>query len=554
MAWQRIGREQRAVAVSYVTAGTEYGFRLGPHDPAVAVVIDPLLQSTYLGGSSPFEEIVGMGLDAAGNVYVAGGTSSFDFPGTTGGAQPTPSGFGAYVAKLNPTLTTLVQSTYLGGSSNESVGGLVVNAAGEVLVAGWTSSSTFPGTSGAAQSVYGGGPFDGFVTKLAGDLKSIIRTTFLGGTGDDQVAGIRIDAAGNIVVAGRTTSTDLPGTASGAQPTNRGASDGFVARVTDDLGTLVRSTYLGGTGLDYAMRSRSTQPASSMSPERPGPPTSRPSRGARRRSLPEPRTHSSRGSPAISPPSARSRSWAAIRTTPRGHRGRRRRDHLRDGIDEIRDPSRNRGGALSTRPNTGTNLTTFVARFATDLKSIMQSTYLGGSTSDTPAALVIDGAGNVYVAGQSLSASFPGSQGTGAAFVARLAADLKTVTRSLRMGGGAADKATSLAFDASGNLVVGGFSAGGFSARAEARSPPWRGFGSLGDGFISRMTADLQPGPAVRFELTTPASAAIECPFPSRSRPWTRSEPSPPAMRARSRGPARPRRRPCPPTAPSPTA
>ena len=117
-AYQTNGEAREAVPVSYVLRGGEYGFQLGAHDPARPVVIDPILQSTYVGGSGGFDQVDEIAFHpTSGNVYVAGFTNSTNFPGTTGGAQ---SAHGAdsgsqdaFVAEVPLDLTpTLLQATY----------------------------------------------------------------------------------------------------------------------------------------------------------------------------------------------------------------------------------------------------------------------------------------------------------------------------------------------------------------------------------------------------------------------------------------------------------
>jgi hypothetical protein len=105
-AYQMLDGSRRSVSAAYDVHGNTYGFRLGPHDPTAPVVIDPLLQSTYLGGNS-YDSTSGIAIDpASGDIFVAGATVSTDFPGTTGGAQPANGGGGedAFVARFDATL------------------------------------------------------------------------------------------------------------------------------------------------------------------------------------------------------------------------------------------------------------------------------------------------------------------------------------------------------------------------------------------------------------------------------------------------------------------
>ncbi|MFN3871138.1 MAG: SBBP repeat-containing protein, partial [Aquificaceae bacterium] len=181
--------------------------------------------------------------DSFGNVYVAGYTWSDDFPGTFGGVQQSHGGglADAFVAKLSNDLKTLIQATYLGGSSDDVAHAIAVDSFGNVYVAGYTWSDDFPGTFGGVQQSHGGGLADAFVAKLNNDLTQIIQATYLGGNGTDGAYAIAFDSSGNVYVVGGTTSTDFPSTSGGAQSDysldqNNQCSDAFVAKLTGDLG------------------------------------------------------------------------------------------------------------------------------------------------------------------------------------------------------------------------------------------------------------------------------------------------------------------------------
>jgi hypothetical protein len=237
VAYQEREGVRRAVAVAYRTQGQEYGFSVGSYDPALPVVIDPLLQATYLGGSGVDEAFALAIHPTSGDVYVAGATLSTNFPGTAGGAQPANGGgTDAFVARLNAALTTLNQATYLGGSGSEEALALAIHpTSGDVYVAGETLSTDFPGTAGGAQPANGGSP-DAFVARLNAALTTLNQATYLGGGGGDLALALAIHpTSGEVYVAGETTSTNFPGTAGGAQPANGGVSDAFVARLTADL-------------------------------------------------------------------------------------------------------------------------------------------------------------------------------------------------------------------------------------------------------------------------------------------------------------------------------
>jgi hypothetical protein len=208
-----------------------------------------LVYSTYLGGRGG-DEGLGIAVDAAGNAYVTGDTGSTDFPTTAGAFQP--GGPGAFVTKLDPTGGALVYSTYLGGSDFDQGTGIAVDAAGNAYVTGGTSSTDFPTTAGAFQTTFGGGlgfP-DAFVTKLNASGTALVYSTYLGGGGIDRGFGIAVDAAGNAYVTGFSDSLDFPTTAGAFQVTFGGGGDAFVTKLNPTGAALVTSTYLGGSGAD----------------------------------------------------------------------------------------------------------------------------------------------------------------------------------------------------------------------------------------------------------------------------------------------------------------
>src|SRR5438093_740242 len=140
-----------------------------------------LVYSTYLGGSA-YDEGGRITVDVAGNAYVAGRTTSTNFPTTPGAFQASlTGGFDAFVTKLNPLGSGLVYSTYLGGSGSEFGFGSAVDAAGNAYVTGFTESTNFPTTSGAFQTTFGGGSGDAFITKLNPLGSGLVYSTYLGG-------------------------------------------------------------------------------------------------------------------------------------------------------------------------------------------------------------------------------------------------------------------------------------------------------------------------------------------------------------------------------------
>ena len=262
-------------------------------DPAAAAPYH-LTYCTYLGGTTGLsrgDAASGVAVDAAGVAYLTGSTASSDFPATSGAFQRAfkggSQGYNVFVAKVDPTqagAASLVYSSYLGGSgrdgylrdagaagTGESSPSIAVDGAGSAYVAGSTSSADFPTTAGAFQRTFAPvayyaplGPVGhAFVTKFTPTGGGLAYSTFLGGSQMDGAGGIAVDAAGHAWVTGWTRSADFPTAnplqpnhAAGADPSspNLGLnSDVFVAELDTSGGSLLFSTFWGGSGNDYGM-------------------------------------------------------------------------------------------------------------------------------------------------------------------------------------------------------------------------------------------------------------------------------------------------------------
>ncbi|HLE56590.1 MAG TPA: SBBP repeat-containing protein, partial [Rhodothermia bacterium] len=273
--WQSAGRSSQAFVVGgssnhksqfthhklvdgrfVLLAQDQVGFEVGDYDRSRALVIDPVLTySTYLGGANG-DIGYGVAVDAGGNAYVTGSTGSTDFPTATPLQTATGGDFDIFVAKVNPTGTALVYSTYLGGGGFDRGAAIAVDASGNAYLTGVTTSGNFPTTTGAFQTTFGGGTCgttacpDAFVTKLNPDGSALVYSTYLGGSDSDAGQGIALDDSGNAYVTGSTLSTIFP-TATPVQATGSGGTDAFVTKVNPDGTGLVYSTYLGGTDGDF---------------------------------------------------------------------------------------------------------------------------------------------------------------------------------------------------------------------------------------------------------------------------------------------------------------
>jgi Beta-propeller repeat len=219
-----------------------------------------LVYSTYLGGDGSLEGGNGIAVGSGDVAYVTGGTSSSDFPTTSGAfdtSQANPTGGGgtsndAFVTALNATGTALVYSTYLGGGNVDDGEDIAVDSSGNAYLGGRTGSSDFPTTPGAFDTTLAGSG-DAFVTKLNATGSALGYSTYLGGTGavDDTVHGIALDSSTNAYLTGFTRSTDFPTTAGAFDTSLAGSNDdAFVTKLNADGSTLGYSTFLGGDGGD----------------------------------------------------------------------------------------------------------------------------------------------------------------------------------------------------------------------------------------------------------------------------------------------------------------
>jgi len=278
--YQKFGAEERTVAGRFELRGpdkNEVGFHLGAYDRSRTLIIDPTLTySTYLGGSgneacsviapilivgisAPTPGCPAIAVDAASNAYVAGSTTSTDFPGTAGEYQTTLAAgatANAFIAKFSPA-GSLLFATYLGGSGTDYTAGVAVDPGFDVIVAGTTSSGNFPtkGTNGAFQATPLSGGKHVFLSKLDPSGKTLLYSTYLSGLGVDLASGLALDPGGNAYVTGTTTSqeveTGFPSTIGSYQtsPAAGSAIQFFMSKINPNVSgssSVPYSTYFGG--------------------------------------------------------------------------------------------------------------------------------------------------------------------------------------------------------------------------------------------------------------------------------------------------------------------
>lgn len=371
--------------------------------------------STYLGGPqkiglSGFDQALGVAVDTSGHAFVTGRTASRKFPTFPQGVfQPAPAGSqdttDAFVTELSPDGAALVWSSYLGGDGFDQANSVAVwadaNGASHATVTGWSGSNDFPVQAGAQPSPGGGS--DAFVARFSPDGSDLEWSTYLGGGGEDQGGSVAVDAAGSTFVTGTTSPGDsgsFPVTAGAAQESAGGATDVFVARFAPD-GSRTWSSLLGGAGDDTAAAiavdtTGVVVAGSTASGDLPGAKAAQPARGGATDAFV---AHVAADGSAVG--------WS----TYLGGAGEDRARGVAAGSGGIwvtgvtESPDFPQG--LNDQPALGGGRDAFVTRLAADGTSVAESTYLGGTGKDVGTGVAVDGAGNAYVTGGTMSRDFP---------------------------------------------------------------------------------------------------------------------------------------------------
>jgi hypothetical protein len=406
------GHAEKAITGSFRQfADNKIGFTIGDYDHSRELVIDPVLTySTYLGGSGA-EGLVKVAVDTAGLIYVAGSTTSSDFPvniakennpnnppyqSTLNGTQ------NIFIAVINPTLVPpqyldtqqLVYATYLGGSGVDSLAGVAVDSGFSIYVAGTTTSPNFP-TNGTL-APFQAGPqtgTHGFLSKISNIspttniLYGLAYSTYLAGNGKDTVTGLAIDSAQNAFVTGVTTSTNpasagFPANPNGYQlQSNSPGNPQFFASKIYTAGSgsqsMLYSTYFGGA-------------------------------------IPVAATAVGGGIAVDPPPASTVNMYITGTTNMLPGNGTTPGFPLFNAYQSCLDQA----SATSCNGTNPTNTDAFVAKInpnTVSTASLLYSTYAGGSNNETGTAIAADTSGNAYITGSTNSDDWIGA---GAAFQA----------------------------------------------------------------------------------------------------------------------------------------
>ncbi len=473
------------------------GFHVTGFDRTRPLVIDPVLTySTYLGGSK-FDEFAAVAADSSGNTIAVGYTTGNLFP-TKSAAQPAYGGGNSdvVVVKLNAAGTDFVYSTYLGGTDTDRGYGVAVDAIGNAYVTGITYSTNFP-TQGAVQPAFGGGSQDAFITKLNA-IGGLVYSTYLGGSGDDSGQGIAVNTANEAYVVGTTFSNNFPRLGA-YQNTLAGPNDAFVSKLSAAGGSLVYSTYLGGSGSggEYGQAITLDASGGAIVVGQTGSnnfPTLNPAQATIGGTLSD--AFVTRFSPSGS---------SLVYSTYLGGTS----VDVALGVTQLggaaivvgQTASANFPHAGGSQGTLGGDYDAFLTRVHSTGGSFDYSTFLGGASAEQANAVAIDGTGFVYVVGQTASSNFPTQQplpgqftlsGTSDAFVAGFSGGEKVFASYL--GGNASDSGVGIALSPGSLLHVLGNT---FSTNFPTVAPMFPTALGPQDGFVARITGlTTAPAPA----------------------------------------------------------
>jgi len=413
--------ERRYIDGHYVIHHRQISFALGRYDHNRELIIDPdFVYSTYLGGTGN-DSATAIAVDFPGNAYVAGNTTSADFP-TLDGFQSKMGGSSqndVFVTKFDAGSGMPVYSTFLGGSDNDRATAIAVDNSGNAYVTGNTISTDFPTANPfqATNHAHNGYPSNAFVTKLNVGGNALVYSTYLGGGGSqsstqsDTANAIAVDKAGNAYIAGQTDSPDFP-TLNPFQATNNNGgsaigSNAFVTKLNPAGNALVYSTFLGGSFSDKAL-----------------------------------------GIAVDSNSNAYIVGETASTDFP------------------TLNPFQATNNAIDPVQFLGHDFTAFLTKLNATGTALVYSTYLGGSAHETASGIAVDSAGSAYVAGTTDSNDFPtlnafqavnheaSSGATADAFLTKFNANGSALVYSTYLGGSGDDRASGVAIDTAGSATV----------------------------------------------------------------------------------------------------
>jgi hypothetical protein len=480
-----------------------YGFQVASYDRQHPLIIDPVLAfSTFLGGAGE-DRGQGIAVDSAGNILVAGFTNSSDFPICFSGShlRPYVADYDAFVTKIKADFSGVVYSTFLGGNSSDQAYAVAVDASGNAYVTGFTGSDNFP-TAPLAGPLYpyrGNG--DAFVAKISPDGAALVFSTYLGSSNADYGRGIAVDGQNNVYVTGYTLSSGFPTMPSDSplRPFG-GGTDAFVTKINADATALVYSTFLGGGGYDRGNAIVvDTAGNAYITGE---------TRSENFPTWPD-------GAPLL--PFGGGTSDAFVTKINANATALVFSTYLGGGNADIGygiavDGSNNVFVTGETASNNfpvvpvgaplrpyGGGIDAFVTKIKFDGSQLLFSSFLGGGSSDTGYAMAVDRFGDVYVAGETNSSTFPTwpsgrplfpKSGGIDAFVTKIKGNGSALLYSTFIGGTYTDRAYGIAVDQRGSAYITGItnSDGDGTSTSFPQKLPLQGYGGgSSDAFVAKI-------------------------------------------------------------------
>ncbi len=516
IAYQADGTQRREVPVRYHLNGQKVSFSLGNYDRRQKLVIDPLLTySTYLGGSGG-DSAYSVAVDASNDVFVTGITASTNFPFSASEFQTVNAGDGdVFITQFNPAGNGIIFSTFLGGTGTDTPAQILLSL-GSIFLVGSTTSNNFPTTANVFQPDYSGNQ-DAFLTEMKLDGTALIYSTYIGGTGADFGTAVAVDSSGNAYVTGSTQSTDFP-TKNPIQLGNVGQADAFVTEVGSQ-GTLMYSTYLGGTQNDYATGIAVTT-AGDVIISGYTYSSNYPTQNALQSTL-------SGGSDLFVTKFTPGSATLLFSTYLGGSSIDRSWAMAVDSGENIYLTGDTQSPDFPVTPNSyqstlGGTDNVFLVKLTQGASAVTFSTFFGGAASDQASAITLDATNNIYLTGFTESGNFPlidpfqhslGLSGAGNcgssnllnvptllcsdAFVAKFAPSGLPVFSSF-LGGLGNDAGQGIAVDTTGSIyVVGGTASPNFPATSNAYQWLYQGVNSGTNAFLTKISQTDGPSVAL---------------------------------------------------------
>jgi hypothetical protein len=451
-------------------------FQVDEYDLSKQLVIDPLLYSSYFGGSS-YDGIGPIAIDSEGYIYAAGSTDSHDFPiveaydGSYSALYTT-----CFVFKLAPEGDSLVYSTFIGGSQEDGPSFIEVDSSGCVYIGGWTWSSDFPTTEDAYDPSYNG-KSDGFILKLNATGNGLVYSTFVGGSDEEWDLRYTLDDYGSFVIAGTTMSSDFPMLRALDDEFNE-IVEFFVLKLSENGSTLVSSTFLGGEGHERAsdITTDSSGAIIIAGTNFTG-------------------TYDNILSECFILKLSGTCDEVIFNYRFSGSRGDESSGMVVDSLGDVyvtgytSSPDFPIVNAYDSALGGDTDC--YVLKLDSSGEFLIFSTFIGGSRSDVGASIILDEQGNVYVTGYSESSNFPlvspyqrAHQGHYDCIVFKLSASGDNLLYSTYIGGSFPDYGNSILRSDRGQIYIGGRT---WSDDFPTRNAYDDSLGGERDGFIIKM-------------------------------------------------------------------